>query len=229
VAGEVTLLYHGTTRSFQKFELAHSREELVNNYYGVGIFLTPSKRVAEKYAQANRNIGLDPAIITDLKRINPKAGGFLQALVSQGDDAWMSYALMLREQGLEPSDLDEYLGVDSNNIGNIAAYVLGSHVKALGSDSGPFLFNQTSGAPEWLYDLLDEVGLDSGPYRPKVYTVAVRVQKPLVTASQTQARKAKTQGYDSVVFFGSSLVDGVPEVAVFSPKDTHILKAEVLS
>lgn len=230
VAGEPTMLYHGTTRSFRAFDLTKSRDDLVNSYYGSGIFLSPSKRVAEKYAEANRNIGFDPEIIDDLKRVNPTAGEFLGQLVAKGTDAWDDYFDMLREQGHEyPGNaLEEYLGMDPNSLGDIAGYVLGSKVKPLGGDDGPSLFSQSTGAPAWLYDLLDTVGLDSSKYRPKVYTVAVVVHNPLVTNSQAQARRAKSKGYDSVVFFGSHLVDGVPEVAVFSPKNTHIVKVEVV-
>ena len=230
VAGQPVLLYHGTTRNFRAFDLTKSRDDLVDGYYGSGIFLSPSKRVAEKYAEANRNIGFDPEIIDDLKRLNPLAGEFLGQLVAKGNDAWDDYFDMLREQGHEyPGNaLEEYLGMDPNRLGDIAGYVLGSKVKALGGDDGPSLFNQSTGAPSWLYDLLDEVGLDSSKYRPKVYTVAVVVHKPLVTSSQAQARRAKSKGFDSVVFFGSHLVDGVPEVAVFSPRNTHIVKVEVV-
>jgi hypothetical protein len=63
LSGEPTVLYHGTTRSFRAFDMSKSRGELVDKFYGAGIFLTPSKRVAEKYANANRNIGFDPEII----------------------------------------------------------------------------------------------------------------------------------------------------------------------
>lgn len=230
VAGEPTLLYHGTTRNFRAFDLTKSRDDLVNSYYGSGIFLSPSKRVAEKYAEANRNIGFDAEIVDDLKRVNPLAGGFLQRLVAIGNDAWEEYFDMLREQGHEyPGNaMEEYLGMDPNSLGDIAGYVIGSQIKPLGGDDGPSLFSQSTGAPGWLYDLLDKVGLDSSKYRPKVYTVAVVVHNPLVTANQAQARRAKSKGYDSVVFFGSRLVDGVPEVAVFSPRNTHIVKVEVV-
>src|SRR3989344_1497624 len=140
VEGEPTVLYHGTSRSFRAFDLSKSRDDLVvNDYYGVGIFLSPSKRVAEKYANANRNIGFDVEIIDDLKRTNPNAGGFLQRLVAVGNDAWEEYFDMLREQGHEypGTALDEYLGFDANSLGDLAGYVIGSKVKTLGHDDGP--------------------------------------------------------------------------------------------
>ena len=88
VRGEPTKLYHGTVASFSKFDLSKSRDELVEQFYGKGIFLTPSLRVAWKYAEANRNIGFPPSIIQDLKRVDSVAGIFLELLVKQGDGAW---------------------------------------------------------------------------------------------------------------------------------------------
>ena len=88
LTGQDTTLYHGTTRSFRRFDVGKSRDALVNKFYGPGIFLTPSRRVAEKYAEANRNIGFDSSIIDDLKRSNPHAGKFLQALYDHGKEGW---------------------------------------------------------------------------------------------------------------------------------------------
>ena len=82
--GEPTTLFHGTVAAFKVFDLAYSRDELVDQFYGKGIFLTPSKRVAAQYANANRNMGLPKSVISDLKRANPNAGAFLQALYEMG-------------------------------------------------------------------------------------------------------------------------------------------------
>ena len=169
-------LYHGTTRLFRSFDLQQSREELVNNYYGKGIFLTPSKRVAEQYAEANRNVGFSPSIIADMKRKNANAGKFLQSLVDHGKDAWY---LVAQEEGFwredpEPGQgtfdsegLEKYLGADPNTLSDIAGYIVGSKVTPLGTDDGHNLFSTSTGAPEWLYKDLDEVGLNSKVYRPR--------------------------------------------------------------
>ena len=89
--GEPVTLYHGTTKTFRTFVLEKSREELVKNFYGAGIFLTPDKRVAMRYANANRNIGFDPSLIEDLKRKNPGAGAMMEALCNEGTDAWETF------------------------------------------------------------------------------------------------------------------------------------------
>ena len=237
--GRTVTLYHGTTKSFDRFDLDQSRDELVNDFYGKGIFLTPSKKVAWEYANANRNMGLDPSIIGELKRKNKHAGAFLESLYRLGfEGAWETVLpeSIYEEETPEGSDPpaaiayrefeDSLKGIDPNTLNDIAGYIEGSKVKPLGGGSTN-IFSTSSGAPEWLYDDLDEVGLNSSVYRPKVYTVGVTVQNPLITASASEAKKARANGYDSVVFHGSRLVDGVPEVAVFSPRNAKIQKVEV--
>lgn len=238
--GQSVTLYHGTTRSFKTFDMSKSRDDLVNKFYGAGIFLVPSKRVAEKYANANRNIGFDPSIIDDLRQKNKNAGEFLQAMFSHGADGWEMYWKehgFLKEDPLPGEgvlDMDDFIkhlgGVDPNTLGDIVGYIIGSAKKPLGADNEGNInvFSQSSGAPGWLYDLLDEVGLDSSEYRPKVYTVDVRVSNPLVTSSKSQAKSARSKGYDCVIYYGSDLVGGVPEVAVFSASNTKIQKVEVV-
>lgn len=230
--GKPVELFHGTTRSFKAFSLDHIRADLVNLFYGSGIFLTPSKHVAAGYAHANRNIGFEASLIDDLEGRNRKAGAFLRQLYLKGRDYWDD--LTRESLGLGPDDdYGEAVtklagGVDPNTLVDVSGYIIGSKVKPLGGDDGPSLFNQSTGLPSYAYDNLDEIGLDSGKYRPKVYTVRVKAHNPLITASKSEARRAKAGGYDCVVFHGASLVQGVPEVAVFDPHDVKVTRVEVL-
>ena len=238
--GKPTTLYHGTTASFKTFDMNRGRDELVNKFYGRGIFLTPYKHVAEKYAEANRNIGFDPSIIDDLKGKNRNAGGMLEALYRTGDDAWEGY---VRDMGfrddnpppgkgsLDMVGFQKFLGgVDLNSLNDVAGYIIGSKVKPLGGEESPLdMFGGApTGAPGYIYDTLDEIGLDSSVYRPKVYTVVATVSNTLITSSKAQAKKARSQGYDSVIYYGSDLVGGVPEVAVFDPHKVKVTHVEVV-
>jgi hypothetical protein len=232
-------LYHGTTRLFHTFKIDKSRKELVDRFYGDGIFLTPSKRVAVKYAEANRNIGFEKEmILADMKKKNPRAGEFLQRLVDEGTDAWNNYP---KEVGFindnpppgqgtfDSVGFQNWLKVDPNTLNDIAGYIIGSKITPLGMDDASLsLFSTSTGAPDYLYNYLDEVGLDSKSYRPKVYTVSVLVHNTLVTSSKAQAKGARSKGYDCVVYYGSDLVDGVPEVAVFKPSDVKVKHIEVV-
>lgn len=230
--GKPMTLYHGTTRQFSKFDLSKSREELVKNYYGAGIFLTPSKRVAWKYADANRNIGFDPEIIGEMKRINRNAGDFLELLFKKGYEAgWKVLTDRFMKDPGPPINIpmDAYFGnVDPNDLNDIAPYIIGSKfTRDRGDNEFVNIFSTSTGMPDHVYDSLDKLGLDSKKYRPKVYTVVATAKKVLVTKSKAQARTARKKGYDCVIFFGSDLVDDVPEVAIFNPQHVRITKVQV--
>lgn len=226
VAGKPTTLYHGTTAWFKTFDAAKSRESLVKNYYGGGIFLTPKKRVAEKYAGANRNIGFPRSIIDEVHRKSKAGGELLQSMYDHGYElGWEKWMTRLKLKTGE--DIDRTVGFDPNLLNDIAEYIIGSKVRAPSSDNVN-IFNPSVGMPDYVYDTVDELDLDSKKYRPKVYTAVVTSKNPLVTASKSEARKARTAGYDCVVFHGSDLVDGVPEVAVFDPKLVRIKKVEIV-
>ncbi len=235
--GKPVTLYHGTTRSFTTFDMGKSRTELVDKYYGAGIFLLPAKRVADQYANANRNMGFDPSIIDALKRKNPRAGAFMQTLYKEGKDGWESFAEELKKK--EPNYgeypmvyAEEYLGVDPNTVDDVCGYIEGSKIIPLygGGSGNPVLdiFHGSTGTPSYIYDSLDQLGLDSNEYRPKIYTVEVTVKNPLVTANKAQAKSAPSKGYDCVVFHGADLVGGVPEVAVYDARNVKIRHVEVV-
>lgn len=231
--GQRVTLYHGTTRTFHAFDMQKSRTELVNRYYGAGIFLTPSARVASDYADANRNIGFDTSLIDDLKQKNPKAAAFMRTLYERGDAAWDLWSPeTLGVSREEFGDAMEKLagGVDPNTLADVCRFVIGSKITEEPRDDGGFvdIFSRSTGLPEWAYSQLDEIGLDSNRYRPKVYTVSVLVKNTLVTASKAQAKSAKAKGYDCVVFYGADLVQGVPEVAVFDSHAVTITHVEVV-
>lgn len=150
--------------------------------------------------------------------VSLEAGGFVNENPAPGEGA------------IDYVGYQKHLGVDPNTIDDIAGYIIGSKIKPLGSgiDDPLDLFSQSStGAPSHVYDSLDEVGLDSKTYRPKVYTVTVTVSNTLVTANKAQARKARSKGFDSVIYHGSDLVAGVPEVAVFDPRKVRIKRIEI--
>lgn len=237
--GTPVTLYHGTTRTSRTFDPATVRDELVNKFYGRGIFLTPSKRVAMQYADANRNIGFPPSIINDLSRKNPTAGLLMKALFDNGPDGW---DIFWKAQGYWIADDPKFPegrpdmpafekamgGLDGNDVQDVADYILGSASKPLGSGDPVNIFDTSSGLPSYVYDTVDALGLNSKVYRPKVYTVSVTARNPLVTKNKSQASKARTKGYDAVVYHGTDLVAGVPEVAVFDPRAVKVRKVEVL-
>lgn len=225
VRGEPTVLYHGTTATFNRFRLDTSRDELVDQFYGKGIFFSPRKKVAQKYAYANRNKGLPKSVIDEISSVDRESGDFLRSLFEKGRDAWPEY----EEKGFDLGSLK----LDANSLMDISMNILGTAYTPGGGKStmdelSEVFFGNSDTTPEWVYDLLDRLGVDSNLYRPKVYTSIVTVSNPLVTASTSEAKKARSKGYDSVVFCGRDLVDGVPEVAIFDPSLAKISHVEVL-
>lgn len=231
--GRPVTCYHGTTRSFTSFDMGRNREELVNKFYGTGIFLVPSKSVAERYALANRNIGFDPEIIEDLKHRNSRAGALMATLYKVGNDGWELLLEELRKEYPKeayPMTLAaKYLGVDPNTVADVCQYIIGSKDgQRQSADDFVNIFDMRTGMPAYIYDLLDALGLDSNVYRPKVYTVEVTAQNPLVTSSKVEARAARSKGHDCVVYYGEDLVGDLPEVAVFDASNTKVTNVEVV-
>ena len=234
LTGEPVKLFHGTTASFSTFDISKSRMELVDKFYGHGIFLTPRKRVAWQYAEANRNMGFPPTIIDELKSVNRKAGDFLEALYREGSEAAFERLLSPQALGVEPGSpeqsaaMEHALGnVNGNDLDAVAEWIHGTkNVRERDQHDFVNIFDQSTGMPSWIYDTLDEIGLDSKKYRPKVYTAVVTVSNTLVTADKAQARAAQQHGYDAVVFYGEDLVGDVPEVGVFDGRHVRIVDVE---
>lgn len=225
--GNTIIAYHGTTSTFDKFDINKSRDELNRQYYGNGIFFTPKKEIAEKYAYANRNMGFPKNIINDLKLKNKEAGIFLEELYNLGADAWdlEKYQKPNKHGGIG-SYVDGFNGVDANTLQDIAAWIIGSKIKPLSTGNDFELFNNSTGMPSYIYDLLDEIGLNSFLYAPKVYTVEIKTTNPLITSDAKKALTAQKNGYDAVVFMGEKLVGDVPEIAIFDTDHIQIKNVE---
>lgn len=239
VKGSPIVLYHGTTTSFSSFDIDKSRKNLVDKYTGIGIFLTPSKKIAWKYAMSSRNKGLPVGVIDDVKKANPHAGEFLEMLYKHGQRGW---ELFWKEKGflrdnpgegageLDTEAFRAYLNVDANSLMDVATFIEGSSYEASGSEESSLLdlFSGTpQGAPDWLFDELDSLGVDSTKYKPKVYKVSTQASHVLVTGDKEEAKRAFSLGYDAFVFMGEDLVDGVPEVAIRDGSQVNILDVEV--
>jgi len=237
VRGGSATLYHGTTRSFQRFDSAYIRHELINQFYKApGIFLSPKRGVAEDYATAARNTMIPASVVDDLSRINRGAGEVLRRLVTEGRDAWDGLfedaVTRFPDAGSPVDSLHQMTGgVDSNTLLDIAGYVDGTRYGNAPETNSLFdLWGMTpTGTPDHVFTDMESVGLDADVYRPKVYTVTVSgLERVLVTKSKPAAARAQKQGYDAVVFCGADLVGGVPEVVVFDPSRVRVTKVEVV-
>lgn len=223
--GRSVTLYHGTTRLFRRFTLEAMSDEQTDSKFqrGAGIFFAVSQRVAQGYATGNRNWGLSSTVVDDLKRKNRAAGALLEELVKKGSKGWAAY---LEATGLEFDALSEALHIDDlNDLNDIASYVEGSAFGASDSSTLSEMFGMGGvGMPDDTYDALDRVGLNSRTYRPKVYTVAVTCHNAGLIVNPSQAKRARQQGHDCVVYDGEAGI----EVIVFDPKRIRIQKVDVV-
>lgn len=223
--GRPVTLYHGTKRLFRRFTLAEMSDEQTDSKFpkGAGIFFATRKRDAEGYATGNRNWGLPPAVVDDLKRRNRAAGLLLEALVKNGSKGWAAY---FEATGLDYDALPQALGIDDpNDLNDIARYVEGSAFGASDSSALAELFGMGAvGMPDDTYEALDRAGLNSRTYRPKVYTVSVTCHNPAAITSPSQAKDARRRGHDCVVYDGDAGI----EVIVFDPGAIRIQKVDVV-
>lgn len=226
--GKSIIAYHGTTAYFKKFDISQSKRELNNKYYGDGIFFTTDKNVAQKYANANRNIGFPISIIKDLKTKNKEAGDFLYDLWKYGNDTWElpKYQKPNKFGGIG-TFADGFNGIDANDLADIAEYIIGTKLKR-GSTNNDFIniFDTSTGMPYYMYELVEEIGLDKLKYYPKIYTVKLQSPKVVVASNKKEVDKAKKDKQDAVVYTGKDMVDDIPEIAVFDANIIKILKVE---
>jgi len=229
------VFYHGTTSMFSSFDPAYIRSQ-ANMKVGSGIYLTPDKYIALGYATGARNAVIPASVVDDLERVNPAAGKMLRLLVQRGneEELWDEIFALAKQSYPNESGIDaveRMIGTDTNHLLDISRHVDGSRTAqrqeaslfSLWGIGGP------SGVPWYVYDYIDQLGVDSKVYRPKVYTLLVSgVRNVLVTDSQEMGRRARAQGYDAIVYTGRDVEDGVPEVVVLDPSKVRVVDVEAV-
>lgn len=228
------VFYHGTTSMFSSFDPAYIRGQS-NMKVGSGIYLTPDKDIARGYATGARNAMLPARVVDDLERVNPAAGQMLRLLVQRGNEEGWDEMVALAKQsypnGSGHDAVERMIGIDPNHVFDISQHVVGSRTAQRQEESLFSLWGigGPSGVPWYVYDYLDQLGVDSKVYRPKVYTLLVSgVRNVLVTGDSDVGRRARAQGHDAVVYTGSDVEDGVPEVVVFDPSKVRVVDVEAV-
>lgn len=87
-------------------------------------------------------------------------------------------------------------------MADVTRWIIGSKLKPNQGGEPVHIFDMSTGMGEWIY--------------------------LLVTGSRSQARSARSKGYDCVVYHGPGIVGGVPEIAVFDPDNARIMGVEVV-
>ena len=221
--GNLLKVYHGTNRIFNIFDSSKNRTELNKGYQGDGFFFTASKEIAEKYAGSNRNQNIDKE--TFLKEVSekyPEIYDFANDLITLGySKGWDNLLEKYSEDG-EFLAFERKLGIDLNAISDIAKYVEGYNYKADDSveeldidDVFGALNQQNLGIDDYVIEKMNEYGFTTP--KENVKEVYLNAKNVLKTNDKEEARNAKSNGYDGVIYNGEGTVDGEPEYIVFEP------------
>lgn len=216
------LLYHGTNKDFDSFDIEkeyRSRNEKLGA--GKAIYLSPSKEVAKKYAEANANASFNKVIIQELKEKNELAAELLELIYIQGYEK--GWDVFLEKYGYAGVDKMEEEGYNPNDVSTLAPYIRGT--KDVETEEPTNFFNTTTSAemPEGIINIAKSLGIKSIPVEPKILTVRLKPQAKLKEIGFTEDLKreveqAKQERYDALEFISDNSVDGIEEIAVFNPK-----------
>jgi len=204
-------LYHGTNKNFDSFDT--SKAKTVRNDklgMGDGIYLTKSKDVAEKYADAQANQYFDKDIINELKQIDPEAGEFLEFYCSRPfGEGW-------DDDRIKKSRILDDRGVDVNRLVDIAEYVEGSKVNEGQDDNDGFvdIFGGVSTLPGYIIEEAQKLGIKKNLPRRSIIHVVVAPETVIET---DEIETAKNSDADMIIFTGSGTVDNEPEYVIKNP------------
>lgn len=227
ISGDDCFLYHGTNRDFDKFDISKVRDWRANKFYGDGIFLTPDKDVAYKYANANANEELPISILDDAKKVDRRLYDFMYSLYYKGNSTWQ----MEKFKWIHD---DWKFKVDPNDVADIVNHIPGSQSeKDYNDDRGVeggnefvnFFDTSSHALSEYTINDIKEIGL--GDYTPKIYIVKMKgSDSVLMSKNKSAIRNSKS---DITIAYGvPDLINNVPEVIVKTPSLLTIVKKQIL-
>lgn len=208
-----TILYHGTNRDFEKFDINFERKFRTEQYLGVdGFSFSPDYNVAYKYANSNMNNSLPLSIIDKALKINPIVGSFMHSLYYDGNITWS-----------KPEFKDFLLSdniVDPNDIAELVNLIPGSqsekdYMKDSEYDYRDDIFNMfnasTSALNDYHIEYLKQLKL--GDYSPKIYEVELKPSNSILISNDIS--KIKTSKCDIIISYDvPDLINDVPEIHV---------------
>lgn len=222
-------LYHGTVWSFNQWDPGRTKNSRVNQYTGVGIYLTASKQVAHQYAsQPNNMYLLRDMVKSELIRLgcNKKGVDLYTQLVEQGDSVF---------QDLSAADMREIdNGMFKVNLISDLADATWDSLTARGQnnlDRVVSTFNNTmsqGGLSQVFLADLQQQGWDPSmlPY-PQIHTFKTRPgENILYTDSIKAARSAWDDGYTAYVYSGPNTVLNEPEYVLKDSDQLDYIKTD---
>lgn len=236
--GSDLMLYNGTNRKFEEHSSKKHRTLLNEDYQGDWFCFTPNQDVAWKYADAARNQNLDKDFfLADIENVFSKYDkevcvmmtDLALSIMDNGFENGMNEAIkkFAKRNNINDEDkemfffrkltaAEEELGVNVNDFCDALDYV--EYSKSGRSDSLQEVFNiLNSNISELPFTLLEDLkswGFEKSMPEPKIFEVKIKANNVLETKSKKEAREAKKNGFDLVIYSGEGIVDGVPEYLV---------------
>ena len=231
--GEQSYAFHGTNREFDKFEPSQVRKWRADKFLGEGIFLTPNKDIAIKYANANANVELPITLLDDAKKIDKELYDFMYSLYYKGNIAWQlpefeKFVSSTYDKEKQTFIYNNKFNVDCNDIAEIVNLIPGSksyddYNKDSKNDDGFFnIFGTSSSAlNETTIKLLKELGF--GDYSPKIFTVLINgTTSVLMSKNVSEIKNSKK--YDIIIAYNvPNLIKDVPEIIIHKPELLNII------
>jgi len=227
-----TTLYHGTQRRFLDFSVIASNSSR-NSYLGAGdaIYFTPSREVAQKYANAPMATLLPSMVVGELRLKSPILGDLLGAIIVRGyENGWAYWQNNLKEN---ERDIHNYLsekGIDINDVGDLRSYFSSVFMpepiqdEISLSDVMFFLSDmKAQGTPDYVYDLLQQYGVGCVSNTPLIEDVFLsphaRIRDLGVIEQESidsYREQSIQQGYDGIRFLHEHAIDDEPEIALWN-------------
>jgi hypothetical protein len=245
--GIPVLFYHGTNRKFDQHSLSKNRTILNDEYQGDWICYSLSEDIAWDYTHAARNQNIDKEVFfqeLDVVFKDTKGTSFLPHFVNltkkiineDYSESWeKAFAEYAEERGFEKDDapknfimeLDRFQKInnfDSNDFFDCMEFIEGSKSGEIDGLEGVFnIFNASvSELPYHVIECLSEIGFKKSIPESRVMVSEIQASKILETSNREEAKLAKDNGYDLVIYSGEGTVKGVTEYLVLCPSQIKI-------
>ena len=224
--GEDSFGFHGTNREFDNFDMSFLREWRADEFLGKGIFLTPNRDVAEKYADAGSNNELPISILKDAEKIDKNLGDFMSSLYYKGNSTWrIPKFKWIYNNWKFPIDVNDVATL-VNLIPNSQSEKDYNKDRNFGNDFVNIFATTSSALSQWTIRDLQILGL--GDYNPKVYTIYIKGTESILISKSI--KEIKTSNHDIVIAYDvPDLVKGIPEIIVKNVNLLRILKKDILN
>tara|TARA_Y100000034_G_scaffold50613_1_gene62343 strand:+ start:9122 stop:9979 length:858 start_codon:yes stop_codon:yes gene_type:complete len=234
-------LLHGTNRKYEKHCSSKNRTVLNDKYQGDWICYTKNIEVAWKYAKAARNQCFDKQLflndtenfLNDYPNVKNDLLVLTNLLLDKGSEVWDEfYEYYSKEHNIDINDTPKSFFDKIREIENTSNFDINDFMDALEEveysklaepdDNINFFSNNIKQISQSNIEFLKSIGFDSSLPENRVLVSEVSYNKLLETTSREEAKKARENGYDLVIYSGEGCVDNEPEYLIADPRQVTV-------